>query len=92
MEYFQYLHLDYVDIENIPQLSKMIFSINNYLKYLTLEIKSNNEVRDNYFYHSYYDYYNKDGLKISSMILKDLIKLLPHSLYYLDLLLMINSE
>jgi hypothetical protein len=91
-EKIKFLHLGHVDIVNIPQLSKIIANANNYLNYLTLEIKSNNEVRDNYFYHSYYDYYNKDGLKISSMILKDLIKLLPHSLYYLDLLLMINPD
>jgi hypothetical protein len=77
-EKIKFLHLDYVDIVNVPQLYKMIVNANNYLKYLTLEI----------------DYYsdNVDRLKISSMILKDLSKSLPHSLYYLNLHLIINPD
>ena len=76
---------------NISQLSRMISSFNNYLKYLTLEINPYRTHDNNYVY-SYNDYAIKDGLKISSMILKDLIKSLPYSLYYLDLLLMINPD
>ena len=73
-EKIKFLRLDYVDIVNVPQLSKMIFSFNDYLKYLTLNVN------------------NADRLKISSMILKDLSKSLPHSLYYLDLFLIINPD
>src|SRR2546421_13050786 len=66
---------------NISQLPKIIININNYLKYLTLEIK----------FH-YYDHIsdNEDFLKISSMILRELSKL-PLSLYYLDLILLLTQ-
>src|SRR5437879_6188320 len=62
----------------ILQLSKMIFKFSNSLKYLTLEVK--------------WDSDSKKGLKLSSMVLKELSKSLPLSLHYLDLSLVINPD
>ena len=61
---------------NIPQLSKIIVNVNNYLKYLTIE------VNESYLY--YHDNNDENQLKTNSMILEDLSKSLPQSLYYLD--------
>ena len=38
-EKIKFLHLYNIDLSNIPQLPKMIFKFENYLKYLTLEVK-----------------------------------------------------
>src|SRR5204863_8912164 len=71
-------------IENISQISKIIVNVNNYLKYLTLEVNES--------YLHYHNNNDENQLKTSSMILKDLSKSLPHSLYYLDLELMIDPD
>ena len=67
----------------------MITNFVNTLKYLTLEIKFHNS---KHFAYNVSFNVNDNELKTSSMILKELGNLLPFSLYYLDLNLVINPN
>src|SRR5947199_9216044 len=74
-EKIKFLHLQNIDLINIPQLSKMIFKFENYLKYLTLEVRF--KYGNNNPYHCCYnaDVYDiKKSLKVSSMFLEELSK------------------
>ncbi|CAG8504491.1 3486_t:CDS:1 [Funneliformis mosseae] len=79
----QFLHLYEIDYVNIPQLYKLITQVRKNLKYLSLQNKN---------YHPPYILLsgNKDNLRVSSMILENLGQILPSSLNYLDLNLVID--
>ncbi|CAI2163862.1 11055_t:CDS:1 [Funneliformis geosporum] len=79
----QFLHLYEIDYVNIPQLSKLITHVRKHLKYLSLQNKN---------YHPPYILLlgNKDNLRVSSMILENLGQILPSSLNYLDLNLVLD--
>ena len=81
-ERVKYLSLENINMTNVPQLSKIILKFSNYLKYLTLRCKKKvwNGICD------------QDGFKLGSMILEELSKSLPVSLYYLDLSLIIDPD
>jgi hypothetical protein len=78
-EKIKFLSLYAIDFTNIAQLFKMIFNFGKYLKYLTLGIKLPDVITDK-------------GCSISSIILKELSNILPLSLHYLDLNLIINPD
>src|SRR5256885_17224463 len=65
-------------------MSKMIVKFNDYLKYLTLEVKYR------YYFNDFND--EENCLKVSSLVLEELSKSLPLSLHYLDLNLAINQN
>jgi len=75
----KFLHLSYIDLDNIPQLYETIIYINKHLKYLSFQIK-------------YHGLNNENKLKLSSMILKGLGQTLSDSLEYLDLNFAIDSN
>ncbi len=78
----EFLYLYEIGYGNIPQLYNLIIHFNKHLKYLSLQNKyywwSNGSIENN--------------LKISSMILKELGQILPDSLEYLDLCLIIDPN
>ncbi len=74
----KFLHLSWINDNNIPQFYKLITHLNKHLKYLSLQQK--------------FSFPHENDLKIGSMILKGLGQILPGTLEYLNLHLLINPN
>lgn len=87
----KFLHLNYIDYKNIPQICNLVSHFRNHLKYLTLEynFKLFNSNALDMFPNNTNKYENQKG---SLELLKELGKILPNNLEYLNLYLLIDPN